>query len=122
MRTSIKFTIKKEQYGYPILECLSYEGGNITENKSVQKTNTYRTTSTVYAPPTHTHTHTHEKGLIQNLVYRANILCYNKLNNLAKLDLLKKDFVSNTHPEKVMTVIDQEETSMQEKKNVVTTN
>jgi hypothetical protein len=67
-------------------------------------------------PHTHTHTHTRKKGVIQNLVYRANILCYNKLNNLAKLDLLKKDFVSNTYPEKVMRVNDQEETSMQEKK------
>jgi hypothetical protein len=49
-------------------------------------------------------------------VYRANILCYNKLNNLAEQDILKKDFVSNTYAEKVMRVIDQEETSTRETK------
>jgi len=40
MRTSIKFTMKKER-------CLNYEGGNINEDKSVQKTSTYMTTATV---------------------------------------------------------------------------
>jgi hypothetical protein len=38
------------------------------------------------------------------------------MNNLVELDLIKKDFVSNTYPEKVMKFIDRKETSMQETK------
>ena len=99
MRTSIKCTMEKEQDG-------TVQFLNIWVKKEGTSLKT-----TVYRKPTHAGWHLQFKSIhppqVEKGWYRAwcigLILFYNKLNNLAELDLLKKYFVSNSYLEKVMS-------------------
>ena len=62
----------------------------------------------LYTKPTHIGQYQHfesnhpphvKKGMIQNRCKR--LICYNKQNNLPKLDVIKTDLLSNWYPEKV---------------------
>lgn len=64
---------------------------------------------TVYKKPTHTgylQFESNHPTQVKRVSYRVSciglICCYNKQNNLAELDLIKTDLLSNAYPEKVI--------------------